>query len=124
MSTSGTQVRRVLITGSRTWTNATRIAEALDAVFDPQVVLVSGACKKGADRLCEQHWASRGGRVERWPADWDRYGKAAGTRRNQDMVNAGADLCLAFIRIGSRGASDCAYRAQCAGIPTTIYREE
>jgi len=40
------------------------------------------------------------------------------------MVAAGADLCLAFIHNGARGASHCAALAEQAGIPTIRIRRE
>lgn len=115
---------RVLITGSRMWTDRTVIRTALEKVWGwrPDTVLVTGACPRGADRLAEECWTRWGGAIERWPADWSRHGRAAGYRRNEDMVAAGADLCLAFIHNSSRGATHCAHAAQKAGIHTTIHR--
>ena len=114
--------RRVLVTGSRTWADTAAIRDALAAVWgDGTGVLVSGACPTGADQLAEQCWTQWGGRVERHPAAWDRHGRGAGFRRNAAMVAAGADVCVAFIRNGSRGASHTAQLAEAAGITTRLH---
>ncbi len=119
-----TAARRVLVTGSRTWTDTKVIRGALASVWgDGAAVLVSGACPRGADRLAEACWTRWGGHVERHPADWDRHGRGAGYRRNTAMVAAGASVCLAFIHAGSPGASHTAALAQAAGIPTHRHTE-
>lgn len=117
---------RVLITGSRTWADIDVVRDALvHARWDAggPMVVVHGACRSGADAIAS--WWVRGHQrhgnpleitEEPHPADW-RYGKAAGPRRNAEMVALGAQLCLAFIRNSSRGATDCARRAEKAGIP-------
>ena len=115
------QYHRVLITGSRTWTDHTTIRTSLAAVWHPDTVLVSGACPRGADALCEACWTAWGGQIERHPADWTRHGQAAGFRRNQHLVSLGADVCLAFIRDHSPGATHTAAIADAAGIPTYLY---
>lgn len=116
-----TDTCRVLVTGSRTWTDAGVIAGVLAGHYRDGAVLVSGACPRGADALAEEYWGLLGGRIERHPAEWDRFGKRAGFRRNAEMVNAGASLCVAFIRDGSPGASHCAGLARAAGIPVELH---
>lgn len=115
---------RVLITGSRTWDDEDTIREAIGSIVAAQgpenVVVVHGACPRGADHIADRIASRWGGgmTVERHPADWA-YGRSAGFIRNADMVRRGADICLAFIKDGSRGATHCAGLAEKAGIPVT-----
>jgi hypothetical protein len=114
------RVYRVLVTGSRTWTDTTAITQALDdlhARHGHALTVVHGACPRGADAIADT-WAARHQvPVQTFPADWS-TGRAAGPARNAVMVATGPDECLAFIDDGSRGASDTAVRAEAAGIPT------
>lgn len=121
---------RILITGSRDWTDTEVIIEALRAVVvenaettQADMTLVSGACPTGADNICEDVALFLGMVVERHPADWKRYGKSAGFRRNSEMVNLGADICLAFIKNDSKGATMTKNLAEKAGIETRVFRE-
>lgn len=117
---------RILVTGSRDWSDRDTIWRALgDAVapvpVDRELVIVHGHCPGGADAMADA-WARKyGATVERHPANWQLEGKRAGFIRNARMVNLGADLCLAFIRNGSRGASHTAALAEQAGIPVRRY---
>lgn len=118
-------LRRILITGSRTWFHRPTIRAALAQVWHPTAVLVSGACPRGADALCEACWLHWGGRIEQHPAQWRLHGmfdRSAGFRRNEAMIALGADVCLAFIRDESAGATHTATLARQAGIPTITYR--
>lgn len=116
---------RVLITGSRTWEDWGAIGGALtDAAGDRDpgsIVLVHGTAA-GADTMAAIDAGGRGWTIEPHPADWNRHGRAAGFRRNAEMVASGADVCLAFIRDGSRGATHCAEAARKAGIPVRYFR--
>lgn len=123
----GNGLYRVLVTGSRDWDDREAVRDALDAVLaeHPAVVVVHGACPTGADEQAVawvlDRWTWTDGcdvRHNPHPADWAAHGRAAGFRRNAEMVRSGADLCLAFIRNGSRGATHCASLAEKAGIPT------
>jgi hypothetical protein len=119
---------RVLLTGSRTWEDWEALETALDDIAwaHDETVVVHGACPRGADAMaavwCKERagWLDKAGRIlieEPHPADWKRYGRRAGFVRNVQMVGLGADVCLAFIRDGSRGASMTADLAEKAGIP-------
>jgi hypothetical protein len=112
---------RILVTGSRDWTDDTVIGEALSEAIrlvwhDRGVVIVHGGCPTGADRMAHEWAEVFGVAVERHPANWQLNGKRAGFIRNQKMVNLGADMVLAFIKDGSRGASHTAALAEQAGI--------
>jgi hypothetical protein len=91
--------RRLLVTGSQNWDDAGTVWRVLKAVwtYDPETLLVSGACPRGADLLCETYWDEYlGGGTERHPADWYPAGRGAGFRRNEKMVRLGAWGCAAF----------------------------
>ena len=115
--------KRILITGSRDWTDRATIADALRAYAHDGATIVSGACPKGADRICEEEWEGNGP-VELHPAEWSRHGRRAGFVRNAEMVKLGADLCMAFIRNGSKGATMTAELAERSGIPTIRFLAE
>lgn len=118
---------RLLVTGSRTWTDWRFIHRTLGAELPSHageaLCLVHGGAR-GADEIAEQWALMTGTHIELHAADWKQHGKAAGHIRNAEMVKLGADLCLAFIRDCSRGATHCAGLAEKAGIPTRIYRWE
>jgi hypothetical protein len=112
---------RVLITGSRTWTDARVIRAALTRHYRPGIVLVSGACPRGADAIAEAAGASSAARSSATLPSGIGYGRSAGFRRNAEIVRLGASVCVAFIRDGSRGASHTAQLAEQAGIPVGRY---
>jgi hypothetical protein len=128
---------KVIVTGSRDWTGvyATQrihtvleVVLALCEVLGTKLTLVHGDCPTGADRTVDD-WARRrddiGVSVTTFPADWRTLGKAAGPIRNQAMVDSGADMCIGFLKGGSRGTSITLAMARAAGIPTyTVHWEE
>lgn len=116
------RITRVLITGSRTWTNHPAIWTELSVYRMVRPTLVHGNAR-GADRIAAGIWQTWGLPIETHPADWSRHGKAAGHVRNRHMVALGADVCLAFIRDCSPGATACTALAHRAGIPVTLHTE-
>ena len=110
---------RILVTGSRDWTDSDAIAHALleardNAIgADHRCVVVHGGAR-GADLLAH-YWAAKWGWItETHPATGDTDPKV----RNQRMVDLGADVCLAFARQWASGTGHCARVARRAGIRT------
>lgn len=113
-------MRRILVTGSRAWDRPDVIYRALsDLAHQGRATLVHGGAS-GADQTAGRAARQLGWDVEVYPAQWRAngiYNPQAGLLRNRLMVEKGADLCLAFILDGSRGATHCARLAEEAGIP-------
>lgn len=104
---------RVLVCGGRDYEYPSRVADALSE--HGATIVIHGHCRTGADAHADE-WARRCGlSVLRFPADWDRYGRAAGPVRNAQMLVEGKpDLVLAFP--GGRGTADMVRRAREAGV--------
>lgn len=114
---------RVLVCGGRDYSDRAKVKEVLDNYIGahghhdlPRDVVIVG-CARGADTLAEEWADMTGQRIERYPADWDKHGKAAGAIRNQQMLDEGKpNLVIAFP--GGRGTADMVRRAKSAGIRT------
>jgi hypothetical protein len=108
---------RLVVTGGRDYCETARIFAALDELYArlPVSLLIEGEAR-GLD-VRAKAWARRRGiEVKPYPADWDRYDKAAGGIRNQQMIDEGKpDYGLVFP--GGSGTSDMRRRLVAAGIP-------
>lgn len=118
---------RLLITGSRDWPDDRSLHSLLSMIYfasGKDMIIVHGDCPTGADHQAEI-WATHNGiETEKHPANWSQYGRSAGPRRNQEMVDTKPDMCLAFIYKRSKGATGCAAMAEKARIPTFTYDKE
>jgi hypothetical protein len=116
---------RVLICGSRTWTDRAKIRDLIEEL-PYHAVVIHGAHHSGADKIADEEARAAGLRIERYPADWEKHGKSAGPRRNMLMVQDGApDFAFAFHSKGSsRGTEDCVKRCREAGVNTYVIRED
>jgi hypothetical protein len=116
---------RILVTGSRDWEDRELIWHTLNELVSDSVghFLVHGDCPTSADRMADE-WAACQPDiiVEKYRAGWDVYGKAGGPIRNKYMVSLGADVCLAFIKNNSKGATGTMHMAEDAGIRVELYR--
>jgi hypothetical protein len=114
----------VLVCGDRRWDDADAIRRALMDLHNPGIaLLVHGGCR-GADTLADEVAVSLGIPVRVFPAEWGRYGRAAGPIRNRRMLeHTRPDLVLAFHPDLSRskGTVDMVRRARAAGVPVRVY---
>jgi len=94
---------KVIIAGSRNFTDYQKLKETCDTILRDQtnIEIVSGNCR-GADLLGEQYAKERGYKIAQFPADWNKYGKSAGPKRNQQMANY-TEALIAFWDGKSRG---------------------
>lgn len=105
---------RVLVCGGRDFKDFDRVVVVLDNLDPPATLIIHGGAP-GADQ-CAGAWAERRGiPTLRFPAEWEKYGRRAGPRRNQRMLDEGKpDLVVAFP--GGRGTADMLARADKAGV--------
>lgn len=115
-------IMRVIIAGSRTLTDI-RVVEWLMCALgaNPQCPpeIVSGTAR-GVDQLGEQWAQANGAKVTRFPADWDRYGKSAGYKRNAQMAGY-ADKLVAIWDGESRGTKHMIDLMTQAGKPVFVH---
>lgn len=142
---------RILVTGSRDWTDKNQIywelEEARDDVPHSKIMLVHGACPTGADKIAEHYAKVMGWGIDPHPAKWSNpcgpscspwhrrerldgstYCPVAGLRRNVEMVNSVVAvrhlepvICLAFIKDYSPGSTQCATYAGSMGLEVRIF---
>lgn len=119
---------RVIVTGSREWSNPNAIRAKIssrlcDLPPDSLIVVgydVENDRPKGVDRFAYQEAQKLGLALETHPAKWEKYGKSAGFRRNTEMAQLGAELCLAFHNGKSSGTKHMIEQAEKHGIPVEI----
>jgi hypothetical protein len=119
---------RVLITGSRHWwckDFASRVVKSLREKHGKSLLIVHGAAR-GVDLSFSEACFEWDVEQESHPADWEFLGRAAGPRRNGEMVAAGADLALAFHSNlpASKGTRDCVRQCLAANIPVWLVAAE
>lgn len=108
---------RVLVCGGRYFSDTKFVYSVLDEYhkhIEPIGVLIEGDAR-GVDRIAG-FWARRVGIDNiKFPADWDKYGKAAGAIRNRQMLEEGdPDVVLAFP--GGLGTANMIALAEKAGV--------
>lgn len=114
---------RTIIAGSRGITSFGTVEaaffDALTHGINPTIILSGTA--RGVDQLGERFAAEFDLPVERYPAEWDRYGKSAGYRRNELMATK-ADALIAIWDGESRGTKHMIDLAHKHGLKVHVHR--
>lgn len=104
----------VLVCGGREFNNKSLLYSTLNAYRKMIDRIIHGGCR-GADRLAGLYAFEQYIPCTVFKAHWDQFGKSAGFRRNQQMLDEGSpDLVIAFQ--GGMGTADMVSRAVKRGV--------
>jgi len=112
----------VLICGDRNWTNTQSILAKLHRFHPDRDTIMHGAAR-GADSIAGRLANDLGFPVRAYPADWSKYGRAAGPIRNKQMLDQNPDLVLAFHPdiTKSKGTGNMVKIAKAKGTPVEVF---
>ena len=123
----------LLIAGSRHYVDEDTFEREVGEHVGPaslhhEIVIVEGGAQ-GADRLARQYAEGRGLELEEFRAEWSKYGRAAGPKRNDKMtawvkeqaVGHDEALALFFWDGESKGTGQCIRSAIARGLPVKIW---
>jgi hypothetical protein len=102
-------MKRVLVFGSRDWPAKTMIRRDMWQLYQSIGLyrLVNGFCPNSPDMWADEFALEMGWpHPERHPADWNKYGRAAGPIRNQEMADTYPDYAMGYILNSSKGSCD------------------
>lgn len=117
---------RVIVAGSRDFTDKERLYKILDnrlASIKDNVEIISGHCR-GADMLGEQYAKEHGVPLVLFPANWSKYGKRAGYIRNDQMAKYASEkngVLIAFPIGEARGTKMMIRIAHDYNLETEVY---
>ena len=111
---------RLAVIGSRTFNDYAFLTSILDWYTIKEII--SGGAR-GADSFAARYAIEHNILLREFKPDWDRLGKAAGFKRNEQII-AAADEVVAFWDHSSRGTAHSIQLAQEQGKPVAIYWPE
>ncbi len=115
--------KNIIIAGCRNYSNYKEAKEFILSCISEykktdRLTILSGGCK-GADLLGEHFAKEKGFSIKYYPADWKKFGKAAGPIRNKKMVEDCHGV-ICFWDGKSKGTASLLQFAQKAGKPIKI----
>ena len=86
---------RIIVAGGREFNNYSLLCKKLDYFFQNITAEIVCGEARGADSLGKKYAVEHGLKVHSYPAEWDKYGKSAGYKRNDKMsIEADAAVCF------------------------------
>ena len=124
----------LFVTGARSvpaWVGSYIRRRLNQHAFTTELRLVFQGGASGVDRIANQWAQTQGGSLASvtMPAQWSKHGRAAGPRRNREMVNVACALrncgweivVVAFPCGASKGTRDMIKQAQEAGLTVEVH---
>ena len=116
-------IKRIVIAGCRDFNDYKEAKEYIDFCISNirkgnEIIIVSGGAS-GADALGERYAKENGFKIERYPAEWEKYGRSAGPKRNEIMAKI-CDYVICFWDGKSRGTKSMIEYAKKYGKPIRI----
>jgi hypothetical protein len=102
----------VIITGGRDYSNKDKIYATLDH-FKPTMIIVG--CAQGADYITIGYALEKEIPYKVYIADWNKYGKGAGPKRNREMLESNPHATVIAFK-GGRGTANCVMTAKSLGL--------
>lgn len=112
---------RVIIAGGRDFDDYDLLKRTMDTLLiniSDEIIVVCGKAR-GADTLGEKYANNKGYQVSYFPAEWDKFGKSAGYRRNEQMA-LNADALVAFWDGTSKGTKHMIDVARLFGLKVRV----
>lgn len=113
---------KVAIVGSREFPDRSLVKDYIHKLWkelETRPTIISGGAR-GVDAWAEKIASECTLPTDIYPADWDRYGKSAGFKRNKKMVEA-ADAIVAFWDGESKGTKHTIDLALESSKPLNVY---
>ena len=99
-------IKRIVIAGSRDYLDYDEAKKYIDICLESidkkhKIIILSGGAK-GADALGERYAIENNIELEKYPAEWSKYGRKAGPIRNRRMAEL-CDIVICFWDGKSKG---------------------
>lgn len=115
--------KRVVIAGCRRYNDYEEAKEFIDLCLSEirkeHTIIIMSGCATGADAIGERYALEKEVEIEKYPADWKKYGRRAGPLRNKQMAEL-CDIAICLWDEKSKGTKSMIGYAKKLGKPVYI----